>query len=62
MMLASLCSRLSLAETGSLTSAQRQAGFRLTAIEMPMPEPQSALRPSRNLGAKSDAKKVQTFQ
>jgi hypothetical protein len=27
------------AETGSLSRAQRQAGLRLTAMEMPMPEP-----------------------
>ena len=38
----SLCSRASAAESGSETSAQRQAGWRLTAIEMPMPEPHSA--------------------
>ena len=31
------------AESGSETRAQRQAGLRLTAIEMPMPEPQTAM-------------------
>ena len=42
--LASLCSRASAAESGSDTSAQRSAGLRLTAIEMPMPLPQIAIR------------------
>ena len=40
--LASLCSRASLAESGSETSAQRTAGLRLTAMEMPIPDPHSA--------------------
>src|SRR3546814_2506540 len=42
MTLASLCSRANAADSGSLTSAQRHAGLRLTAIEMPMPEPHNA--------------------
>src|SRR3546814_605252 len=42
MTLASLCSRASFADKGSDTSAQRQAGLRLTAIEMPTPDPHSA--------------------
>src|SRR5690606_31002425 len=41
--LASLCSRASLAESGSDTRAQRHAGLRLTDIAMPMPEPHSAI-------------------
>ena len=41
--LASLCSRASGAERGSATWAQRHAGLRLTAIAMPMPEPQTAI-------------------
>ena len=39
MTLASLCSRARRALSGSETRAQRQAGWRLTEIEMPMPEP-----------------------
>ncbi len=49
MTLASLCSRLSAAEMGSLTSAQRQAAWRLTAMAMPAPraaERDAALGPS----------------
>ena len=41
MQLALLCSRASAAESGSDTSAQRTAGWRLTLIEMPMPLPQT---------------------
>ena len=41
--LASLCSRASIADSGSDTSAQRQAGLRFIAIEMPTPDPQSAM-------------------
>src|SRR4051794_13444791 len=41
--LASLCSRASVAEIGSSTRAQRQCGSRFTAIEMPIPEPQTAI-------------------
>src|SRR5205814_9371990 len=40
---ASLCSRASAAERGSSTRAQRQRGSRLTAMEIPMPEPQTAI-------------------
>ncbi len=42
MALASLCWRASAAESGSDTSAQRQGGLRLAAIEMPMPDPHNA--------------------
>jgi hypothetical protein len=42
MTFASLCSRARRAESGSETSAARAAGCRLTAIEMPMPDPQMA--------------------
>ena len=48
--LASLCSRASCADSGSATRAQRQAGLRLTAIEMPMPEPQTAMPRSASAG------------
>src|SRR3954468_3717772 len=49
--LASLCSRASRAESGSATSAQRQAGWRLAAIEMPIPEPHKATPISARPGA-----------
>ena len=39
MALASLCVRAKRAESGSDTSAQRTAGLRLAAIEMPIPLP-----------------------
>ena len=43
MTLASLCSRARRAVSGSDTKAQRQAGWRLTEIEMPTPEPHRAM-------------------
>src|SRR5207248_2440578 len=43
MTFALLWRRASAAETGSETSAQRAAGLRLTAIEMPIPDPQMAM-------------------
>ena len=55
MTLASLCSRARRAESGSETSAQRQAGWRLAAIEMPMPEPHKATPQSARPAAISSA-------
>ena len=43
MTFASLWLRASSADSGSDTSADRQAGLRLAAIEMPIPEPHSAI-------------------
>src|SRR5205085_9069199 len=40
---ASLCSRASRADSPSETNAHRQAGLRLTAIEIPIPDPHKAI-------------------